>query len=139
MEILTSYHAKIDQLIEMGLTPISISVQFPKYAKIKYHQYKVLAPTYAMLKMDKGQYNEEFQKILAKQNAVHIHSDLVRLSKEKDIVLLCYEKDRNECHRSIVGKWLESKLQIKVEEVEFQNVVKKEKAKGATNQMDLFK
>ena len=136
MKIFTSYHKKALELLEMGLTPISISVQFPKYAKIKYHQYKVLAPRYDMLKMDKNQYGEEFQKILSKLNPVHIHSDLVKLSKGKDIVLLCYEKDLNDCHRKKVGEWLEKKLQVKVEEIMFKQ--EKKKIEKGINQLGLF-
>ena len=138
MNIFTSYHAKAPQLIEMGLTPISISVQFPTYSKIKYHQYNLLAPRYEMLKMSLDDYDVEFKKILSRLNPVHIHSDLVKLSQGKDIVLLCFEKDRNECHRHMVGEWLEKKLQIIVKEIAFKDVVKKEKPKGASNQIGLF-
>lgn len=136
MEIFTSYHAKAVQLIEMGLTPISISVQFPKYAKTKYHQYKLLALRYDMLKMDREGYTVTFEKILSKLNPVHIHSDLVKLSQGKDIVLLCFEKDRNECHRKMVGEWLEKKFQIKVEEIMFKQ--EKKKIEKGLNQLDLF-
>lgn len=138
MEIFTSYHAKAPQLIEMGLTPISISVMFPRYSKIMYPEYKKLAPRYDMLKMDRQAYAIEFEKILRGLDPVKVYAHLSDLSQGKDIVLLCYEKDRNECHRKIVGEWLEKKLQINVREVIFQNVVKKEKPKGVSNQIGLF-
>ncbi|MCK5614208.1 DUF488 domain-containing protein [Candidatus Pacearchaeota archaeon] len=138
MKIFTSHHAKIEQLFEMGLTPISISVMFPRYSKIKYPEYKKLAPRYDMLKMDWQTYNIQFQKILKAPDPVRVYAHLSELSRGKDIVLLCYEKDRNECHRQMVAEWLEKKLQINVKEVIFQNVVKKEKPKSVSNQTKLF-
>lgn len=38
-------------------------------------------------------------------NASKIISELAQMSKGKDIVLLCYEKDTF-CHRQIVSRWL---------------------------------
>ncbi len=138
MEIFTSYHAKAPQLVEMGLTPISISVMFPRFSKIKYASYKELGPTYTMLKMSLDDYDRLFQEILGKLDPVKVHTHLTNLSQGKDIVLLCYEKDLNDCHRKQVGEWLEKKLQIKVDEVVFKSTVKKEKPKGASNQIGLF-
>ena len=138
MKIFTSYHAKVEQLIKMGLTPISISVQFPPFSKIKYAQYKELGPRYEMLKMSLDEYAIEFEKILRALDPVKVYAHLSELSQGKDIVLLCYEKDFNDCHRKKVGEWLEKKLQINVREVVFQSVVKKEKPKGVSNQIVLF-
>lgn len=139
MEIFTSYHAKAVQLIEMGLTPISISVQFPRFSKIKYASYKELGPTYAMLKMSLDDYDKLFQEILGKLDPVKVHTHLTNLSQGKDIVLLCFEKDLNDCHRKQVGEWLEKKLQITVKEINF-SVPKKEKkeARKNVNQINLF-
>lgn len=137
MKIFTSHHAKIEQLFEMGLTPISISVMFPRYSKIKYAEFKKLAPRYDMLKMDWQTYNIQFQKILRGLDPAKIYAHLSELSQGKDIVLLCYEKDRNECHRSIVGEWLEKKLQIKVEEITFKQE-KKKKPDKSSDQLNIF-
>ena len=136
MNIFTSYHHKAEKLIEMGLTPISISAQFPPYSKIKYHQYKVVAPRYEMLQMSLDDYDIEFQKILGGLNTVHVHSDLVKLSGGKDIVLLCFEKDPENCHRQKVAKWLEKKLQIKVKEITF-ITPKKETKKDSNDERQL--
>ena len=138
MKIFTSYHAKVKELTEIGLTPISISVQFPRYSTIKYSQYLLLAPTYPMLKMSSELYDIEFKKILGKLNPVTVHKDLVTLSQGKDIALLCYEKDVNTCHRQKVGEWLESKLQIMVEEIIFKAKVKESKVNDISNQLNMF-
>ena len=37
----------------------------------------------------------------------------------KDVVLLCYEKPPQFCHRHLVAKWLEKELNIKVEELKY--------------------
>ena len=140
LKIFTSYHAKAQQLIEMGLMPISISTMFPRFSKIKYAQYKELGPRYEMLKWDLDRYDKEFQNILSKLNAVNVHTHLTNLSMGKDIVLLCYETNFNDCHRKKVGEWIEKKLQIIVKEVNFstpKKEVKKVESKSA-NQMNLF-
>ena len=118
---------------------LSISVMFPWYSKIKYESYLSLAPTKNMLKMDREGYTVTFDKILSALDPVKVYAQLVNLSQGKDIALLCYEKDRDVCHRRMVAEWLEKKLQINIKEVVFRNVVKKEKPKGNSNQVDLFK
>ena len=137
MKIYTSFHAKAKQLVEMGITPISISVIFPWYSSIKYDQYLSLAPRRKMLKMSPELYDIEFQKILGRLNPVIVHKDLVTLSQGKDIALLCYEKDVNDCHRKQVAEWIFKKLQIKVEEITFKAKEKPIKKK-ITNQVNLF-
>ena len=136
MKIFTSYHAKVSELIEMGLTPISISVQFPRFSKIKYASYKELGPTRAMLKMHWSAYDKLFHEILSKLDPVKVYSHLTNLSQGKDIVLLCYEKDLNDCHRRMVAEWLEKKLQIKVEEITFKQ--EKKNIEKILNQLELF-
>lgn len=138
MKIFTSYHAKSKQLKEMGLTPISISVVFPWYSKIKYESCLELAPTKDMLKMSQDQYDIKFQKILGKLNPVTVHKDLVTLSQGKDIALLCYEKDVNDCHRKQVAEWIFKKLQITVEEITFKAKEKQSKISKISNQLNMF-
>ena len=137
MKIFTSYHKKAPELIEMGLTPISISVQFPRFSKIKYASYKELGPTYKMLKMSLDDYDKLFQEILGKLDPVKVHTHLTNLSQGKDIVLLCLEKDLNDCHRRMVAEWLEKKLQIKVEEITFKQE-KKKKPQKSSDQLNIF-
>jgi len=132
MKIYTSYHAKAEQLIENGLTLISISVIYPWYSKIEYLSYPALAPGKAMLKMSKGEYDKRFDLILTNLNPKRVISDLTKISNGKDIALLCYEKDVNTCHRKKVGIWLENKLSITVKEIKFRD------KKELINQLKLF-
>lgn len=64
-----------------------------------------------------GRVCSEFKRdVLDKLNAQVIVDELFRLSGGKSVVLMCYEKDRNTCHRSLVGNWIEEKLGIEVKE-----------------------
>lgn len=137
MKIFTSYHAKAKDLIEAGLYPISISVQFPGFSKIKYPTFGMLGPNYAMLKMSSEDYYKIFNKQLAGLDVKTIYHDLERTSQGQDVVLLCYEADINNCHRKRVGEWFNQKLGIEVKEYEFP---KKEYVppKPKSRQGDLF-
>ena len=137
MQILTSYHAKAKDLIEQGLYPISISVQFPRYSKIKYPTFGILGPNYAMLKMSSEEYYKIFNKQLANLDAKTIYKDLERTSQGQDVVLLCYEADINNCHRKKVGEWFSKELDIEVKEVEFPKI-KYVPKKPKNRQGDLF-
>ena len=136
MKIYTSYHAKAKQLIENGIYPISISVQFPRYSKIKYPTYALVAPTYAMLKMSNEDYYKIFDQMLAKLDPKTVYHDLRRLSQDQDIAILCYEADINQCHRKRVGEWLNEKLGIEVKEFKFEK--KEVKKKPVSKQKEMF-
>lgn len=109
MKIYTSYFAKLRKF-PPELVPISICAKAPQwYQGLEFRQ---LAPTYEILMRWKKNPNEqeyilEFKKqILSKLNANEIAQNLKMLGNEKDIVLLCYEKPLDFCHRHLVAKWL---------------------------------
>jgi len=136
MKIYTSYHAKAKDLVELGIQPISISVMFPRYSKIKYPTYGILGPSKNMLGMSRENYYKIFNKRLSQLDPKDIYHDLARMAQGKDICLLCYEKDICDCHRGRVGEWLQEKLGIEVKEYEFPQ--KEPKKKPNRNQMRLF-
>lgn len=72
-----------------------------------------------MLKLeDPVQYDQSYQGvILDALDPEQVISDLTMLVPDGDIVLLCFEKDREECHRGLVAAWLEKELGIRVEEI----------------------
>ena len=124
MQIYTSYHAKAKALKEMGFCIINISVKFPQFGdpKIYAASVKKLAPAYDMLKLSDKEYYRRFDEILAKTSPAEIFLELEKIaiqSGSENVVLLCYEKDRNTCHRSYVGDWIANGLGIVVEEVNF--------------------
>ncbi len=108
MKIYTSYFANLIK-IPASIVPISISCKPPK----GYHglEYKVLAPSYVLLSAchknhDEDYYRQVFCNKLNSLNARNIVEVLEYLSKGKDIVLVCYERPENFCHRHLVAEWL---------------------------------
>lgn len=111
MKIFTGYLARLNLYLKNDLTPITICGKAP----IWYNgaQYKKLAPSWEIYdnykkgKYSVDDYTEHFLKerlsCLDKEKVV---ADLINLSENKDIILLCYEKNGKFCHRHIVAKWL---------------------------------
>ena len=65
--------------------------------------------------IDNFQYTERFnQEILDKLDKEEVLKFLD--SFETDIILLCYEKSGDFCHRHIVAEWLHNNLGVHVEE-----------------------
>lgn len=49
-----------------------------------------------------------------KENIIREYTMLKNRSEGKDIILLCYEKDGDFCHRHILAKWLSEKTGDKI-------------------------
>ncbi|WP_141400996.1 SLOG family protein [Lacrimispora amygdalina] len=116
--IYTSYFANIRKL-PPTMIPISIAGKAPNgYKGI---QYKILAPKIGFFTewkriKDNDYYIKHFQdEVLSQLNPHKLVSELYRLSKGKDIVLCCYEKPEDFCHRHFVSDWLK-KAGYEVEE-----------------------
>jgi uncharacterized protein YeaO (DUF488 family) len=109
--IYTSYFAKINQLPTNAIC-ISISRHAPKgYNGL---EYKELAPSWEILRdykvnNNRKEYTDEFLKKLKTMDPQKLINDLYALiggNQDKDIVLVCYEKPENFCHRQIIAEWL---------------------------------
>lgn len=74
-----------------------------------------LAPSKDLLKEYKdGQidwkfFQSNFKKQMKKNESLEIIEKLVNISKQKNITLLCYEKDGDNCHRHILQNMISSK------------------------------
>ena len=119
MVIYTSYFAQLRKIPD-NIMPISICAKAPDwYSGI---QYKKLAPKYGFLmkykqNQDRDAYINSFQKeILDVLNQDDVVSELSALSEGKDIVLLCFEKTHDFCHRHLVANWLNEHLKYRVVE-----------------------
>lgn len=118
MKIYTSYFANLRKIPD-SIIPISISCKPPKgYNGLKY---EVLAPSYALLSAwhknhDESYYRKVFCDKLNTLNAQSIVNVLEYLSKGRDVVLVCYERPENFCHRHLVADWL-CKNGYEVEEI----------------------
>jgi len=115
MIIYTGYFYKLNEYLDAGLIPISIAGRCPDYYTGL--QYRKLAPKYSFFiayknkyitsDQYKDRYNEEILNKLDKKEVLKDLHDLVGdASKNSDIILLCYEKPGDFCHRRLVAKWL---------------------------------
>ncbi len=109
MKIYTSYFAKLRSLPE-SIVPISICGKAPDwYTGL---QYKKLAPKYGFFMEwkkthDNDYYIEHFDsEVLNLLDVKTIYEELSKMSRGKDIALICYEKPSDFCHRHLVAKWL---------------------------------
>lgn len=109
--IYTSYFAKLRSLPE-NVTPIAICVKVPDwYTGL---QYKKLAPKYDFFtEWKRNRDNEYFikrykEQIIDTLKADEVVEDLLSVlpDTEHDIVLVCYEKSTDFCHRHLVANWL---------------------------------
>ena len=107
--IYTSYFGKLKK-IPNTIIPIAICAKNPEwYTGLAY---KKLAPTYRILMNWKKMKNEEqyirdyTEQVLRKLDVRQVYLELQALAKGKDIVLLCYEKTNDFCHRNLVAEWM---------------------------------
>jgi len=125
--IYTTYFAKLKKLPK-NVIPISICAKAPSWYSGA--EYKQLAPTYELLMRwkethDKDYYTKCFtSEILGRKDVANVIRELQTLlplevievinspicfSKNYHIVLVCYEKSSDFCHRHLVSEWLKEK------------------------------
>lgn len=104
----TSYFAMMRYFPE-ELEPIAICAKVPSWYKGKV--YGKIAPSFDILMQykqtkDEVTYTKQYKQFLQTLNAKEIVNDLKELSDGKEVVLLCYEKSSDFCHRYLVSEWL---------------------------------
>lgn len=110
----TGYFAQLKKYQEAGLTPIAICGGIPSWYQGLW--YKKLAPKWAFFnewkngihKGDNDYYIGHFNsEVLDGKNPQIIFNELVSLAgcPENKIILLCYEKPFEFCHRHLVSEW----------------------------------
>lgn len=112
MKIYISYISKINKAKEKNLVPVFITRYIPKSLNVI--SIKSLAPSSKLLfdyKKSGNQklFEDDFKIQLSKLEKSEILKELQNISKQndnKDIVLVCYEKPSDFCHRHIVADWL---------------------------------
>lgn len=109
MKIYTSYFAMLKKLPD-NVVPISICGKAPDwYTGI---QYKKLAPKWGFFQEWKKNHDNDFyvehfsKEVLDTLSREQVLKELEYLSGGKDIVLICYEKPGDFCHRHLVAVWL---------------------------------
>lgn len=112
--IYTSYFARL-RFLPDNLVPISICGKAPDwYTGL---QYKKLAPKYDFYMQWKQNHNNDYyikcfnEQVLANLDAHSVVTDLMQLidkpeNRGESMVLVCYEKPTDFCHRHLVADWL---------------------------------
>lgn len=105
----TSYFGKLRQ-IDSRVVPIAICGKAPDYWKGL--QYKKLAPKWDFFKVWKETRDNHYyvkcfnEQVLGLLNVDEVYRELNMLANgSEDIVLLCYEKPEDFCHRHLVANW----------------------------------
>ena len=110
--IYTSYFAKLSKL-PANIIPIAICGKSPEW--YKGIQYKKLAPKWSFFSIWKETHDNEYyikhfnEEVLNPLNANDVINELYSLAgknQDADIVLICYEKPGDFCHRHLVADWL---------------------------------
>ncbi len=107
MKIYTGYFAQVKNYRKAGLKTIAVCLNVPWY--YKGDRLLSLAPMPYM--MDKSMSDEVFnkeysKKVLGVLKQAQVYADLEQISDGKDVVLLCYEKLQEECHRGNIAIWM---------------------------------
>lgn len=113
--MLTGYFAKLKAYQKAGLTPISIAAKAPVWYKGA--EYKKLAPKWSFYsewkngshKGDNEYYTKHFkEEVLDNLDPEQVLKELEGFSgvSSDNIILLCYEKSADFCHRHLVADWL---------------------------------
>lgn len=124
MEVRTGYFSYTKKYEEMGYFCVSIARMTPKF--FKGVTFEDLAPSNILLaRYKKGQLsNEEFAyayinqiKYLPFDSIFNKLFELAKSEKSKGIVLLCYEKSDNFCHRHVLADYLNENFDMNISEL----------------------
>ena len=123
--ITTGYFAQMTKYIKNGYTPISICGKAPGFYEAEgFKQYKKLAPKYNFfIEWKQGIIDNDgyivryLNYVLRGLNPKEVYKELFELSNHNKIVLLCYEKPFDFCHRHIVADWLSFYMGIDILEM----------------------
>lgn len=112
MKIYTSYYARMKNLFSK-YTVVAISTSVPEWFPNAY-TLRELCPGWDLVNgiksgsITKEEYTEKYKLKLSMYNPKEVRSTLRGIYQEtgKDIVLCCYERPEDFCHRHIVAEWL---------------------------------
>lgn len=116
----TGYFAKTKKYEEAGLTPVSVALVTPLF--FKGPKWSFFAPRKQLLDAYKADEitQEQFSTYYTNNLEATINTELQKKLRytigKHNIVMLCYEKSGDFCHRKILADWLIKKLDIKVDE-----------------------
>ena len=136
MRFCTGYFARIKRYAP--LVPVSIALKTPEF--FTGPRYAKVSPTGEILRLYKGGYlsREDYitmyrRDVLSKLDPFKVVRDLENLCGDAPgLVLLCYEKPGDLCHRHLLAEWLWQHMAVEVKEYQV------EKNEPQQAQMRLF-
>lgn len=120
MEIYTGYFAKLNDYKKAGLIPISIARKSPDW--YVGHSCTYFAPSYDLLskykkgEIDSNEYTNIYLNQLDKNTIKEKLSKIKMKCENKPIILLCYEKPTDFCHRHLLAKCIKDNFNLNVQE-----------------------
>ena len=127
MKIYTGYFAQLKKYDAKNMFPVSIARFSPKW----YEGFNeiALSPSVDLLNAYK---NKQITEVQYKERYIaelDSHKDIVQMvfetlnkivGENQDLILLCYEKPSDFCHRHILAEYLYDKFNLEVEEYNLQ-------------------
>jgi len=104
-KIYTGYFSKAKQYESKGLLAVSIARYPPSWFSAIFSYYD-LAPTPDMFNLPNEQYQKRYESMLRYKSPAKVVEDLKKISGGIPVVLCCYEKPEEFCHRHLAAKWL---------------------------------
>lgn len=117
----TSYFAKLKKLDKKKYKFVSITHSKPEFCDDSIEDWSFLGPSEKLLYsyknnyIDQEGYTKEYMKFLDEK--WYSFKDFLILHQNENIVMLCYEKSTDFCHRHLLRKFL-NEVGIKCEELE---------------------
>lgn len=121
IQIHTSNYSKARKLDKSRYYLVSISIFPPK--EWRGANARELAPSYELLTayhngLSKSDYEKEYRKQIARLNNLHSQFEwMAQQANGRDIVLLCYEKASDFCHRHILSDIIFEKYGYRITEI----------------------
>ncbi len=125
MKIYTGYFAHTKHYEDAGLVPVSIARWTPKW----YEGLKepALSPPEQLLRRYKSNNppsDKEYEDVYMRQLSIPKVKDALHRIKDatgnRDVVLMCYEKPGDLCHRHMLADYIKQNLRVWVEEFDVQ-------------------
>ena len=121
INIHTSNYSKARKMDKSKYLLVSISIFPPKgWTGMNARQF---APSYELLKayhlgLSKSDYEKEYRQQISKIRNIHtLFENLVQKANGRDIVLLCYEKVGDFCHRHILSDIIYEQYGYRITEI----------------------
>lgn len=109
----TSYFANVKKLNKEKFRFVSITASKPDFCGDDIEDWSFIGPSLTLLKAYKKEHitKEEYIKTYVKflNDSWNTFKDFLILNEDKNIVMLCYEKPSDFCHRHILRNFLNTK------------------------------